>query len=165
MFNSPLPEPWVLILNPWFLTDFQLRLYGKVFSLPRLQITLSSTRLNSYYATPVASSDLFFTFSSPGGSVQPERHMADSTQGGEWLLKNVIILFYGETNISLKINIDSRQPTFIYQLRFSRGPHDLFYRTFTCWTCLKHLVKLANKYKCISIFWPSSPSVLDKFNK
>ena len=35
--------------------------------------------------------------------------MADFTQGGEWLFKNVTIFFYGETNISLKINIDSRQ--------------------------------------------------------
>ena len=39
------------------------------------------------------------------------------------------------------------------------------FRTFNCWTCLKHLVNLANKYKCFSIFWPSSPSVLDKFNE
>ena len=31
-----------------------------------------------------------------------------------------------QTNISQKINIDSKQTTFIYQLRFSRGPHDLF---------------------------------------
>ena len=34
--------------------------------------------------------------------------MADFTQGGEWLF------FYGETNISLKINIDSKQPTCMY---------------------------------------------------
>ena len=31
--------------------------------------------------------------------------------------------------------------------------------------CLKHLVNLANKYKCISIVWPSLLSALDKFNK
>ena len=42
--------------------------------------------------------------------------------------------------------------TFMYQLRFSRGPHDLFFRTFTCWTCLKHVVNLANKYKWLSFF-------------
>ena len=53
-------------------------------------------------------------------------HMGDFTQGGEWLLKNVTIFFYGDANSSLKINIDSKQPTCMYQLRFSRGPHDLF---------------------------------------
>ena len=73
------------------------------------------------------------------------KHMGDFTQGGEWLFKNVIIFLYGETNISLKINIDTKQPTFMYQLRFSRGPHDLFFRTFNCWTCQKHLVNLAKK--------------------
>ena len=34
--------------------------------------------------------------------------------------------FYSETNISLKINIDSKEPLCMYQLRFGRGPHDLF---------------------------------------
>ena len=53
-------------------------------------------------------------------------HMSDFTQGREWLLKNVTSFFYGETSISVKINIDSKQPTFIYQLRFSRVPNDLF---------------------------------------
>ena len=43
----------------------------------------------------------------------------------EWILENVIF-FYDETNISLKINIDSIQPICVYQLRFSRGPHGLF---------------------------------------
>ena len=42
--------------------------------------------------------------------------MEDFTQGGEWLLKNVTTFFYGETNISLKINIDGKQPTCRYQL-------------------------------------------------
>ena len=40
-----------------------------------------------------------------------------------------------------------------------------FFRTLTCWTCLKQLVNLANNCKCVSIFWPSSPSALDKLNK
>ena len=40
-------------------------------------------------------------------------HMGNFTQGGE-------------TNISLKINFKSKQPTSMYQLRFSRGPHDHF---------------------------------------
>ena len=57
-------------------------------------------------------------------------HKANITQGGEWLLKNVIIFFYDETNILLKINIDSKQPICMYQLRFSRGPHDLFFGFF-----------------------------------
>ena len=34
--------------------------------------------------------------------------------------------FYGLTNISLKINIDIKQPTCMYQCKFSRGLHDLF---------------------------------------
>ena len=34
-------------------------------------------------------------------------------------------LFYGRTNISLKINIDSKQKTSMIQLGFRRGPHDL----------------------------------------
>ena len=51
-------------------------------------------------------------------------HMGDFTRGGEWLLKNVTFFFYGETNISLKINIDTKQPTCMYKLRFSRGPHN-----------------------------------------
>ena len=42
-------------------------------------------------------------------------------------LKMSQFFFYGETNISLKINIDTKQPTCMYQLRFSRGPHDLFW--------------------------------------
>ena len=33
-----------------------------------------------------------------------------------------------------KINIDTKQPTCMYQLRFSRGPHHLFFRTFTSLT-------------------------------
>ena len=41
-------------------------------------------------------------------------------------LKNVTIFFYGETNISLKVNIYSKQPLGMYQLRLSRGAHDLF---------------------------------------
>ena len=48
--------------------------------------------------------------------------MGDFTQGGEW--DN---FFYGDTYISLNINIDG-----MYQLRVSRGPHDLSFRTFTC---------------------------------
>ena len=55
-------------------------------------------------------------------------YMGDFTRGGEWLLKNVTFFSYSETNISLKINIDTKQPTCMYQLRFRRGPHDLFWR-------------------------------------
>ena len=40
-------------------------------------------------------------------------------------IKNAIF-FYGETNIALKINIDGKQPTCMYQLRFCRGPYDFF---------------------------------------
>ena len=59
------------------------------------------------------------------GTVLLGAHMADFTEGGEWLLKNVTIFFYGEIIISLKINIDTKQPTCMYQLRFRRCPHDI----------------------------------------
>ena len=54
-------------------------------------------------------------------------HFGDFTRGGEWLLKNATIFFYSETDISLKINIDTKEPTCMYQLRFIRGPHDPFW--------------------------------------
>ena len=41
-------------------------------------------------------------------------------------VKNEKTNLYSETNISLKINIDSKQTTFMYQLRVRRGPHDHF---------------------------------------
>ena len=41
---------------------------------------------------------------------------------------NGTIFFYAETNISLKINIDRKQPTCMYQLWFSRGPQEFFNR-------------------------------------
>ena len=69
-----------------------------------------------------------------------------------WLLKNGTILFYSETYISLNISMAGIQSTFMYQLRVSRGLHDLFFRTFTCWTCLKHLVNLA---KYINLYFMS----------
>ena len=93
--------------------------------------------VHSYLIFPISIQNLradnFYRSICPYGLFHP---------GGEWLLKNVSIFFYGDTNISLKIKTDSKQPTCIYQLRFSRG---LFFRTFTCWTCLKPLVNLANK--------------------
>ena len=49
-----------------------------------------------------------------------EQHLNGLGEQG-WELVNVF-----DTNISLKINIVSKQPTCMYQLRFSRGPHDLF---------------------------------------
>ena len=39
--------------------------------------------------------------------------------------KNGTFFFYGATYISLNMNIDGIQPTFMYPLRVSRGPHDL----------------------------------------
>ena len=50
--------------------------------------------------------------------------MAVFAQGGEWLLKNGDISFYGENHISLNICIDGLQPTCKYQLRVKRGPQD-----------------------------------------
>ena len=35
-------------------------------------------------------------------------HMGDFTWGGEWLLTNITIFYYGETNNSLKINMDTK---------------------------------------------------------
>ena len=40
------------------------------------------------------------------------------TKGGEWLLTNVKFFFYGETNISLKLNIDSKQPTCMWVIPY-----------------------------------------------
>ena len=57
--------------------------------------------------------------------------------GVEKTLKKCHNFFYGETNISLKINIDTKQPTCIYQLRFSRDPHDLFNRPSVAGAVLK----------------------------
>ena len=51
-------------------------------------------------------------------------HMGDFTQGGEWLLKNVPIFFYGKIQTSMNISIDGLQPTCSYELRVSRGPHN-----------------------------------------
>ena len=45
--------------------------------------------------------------------------------GRRMTLKKCHLFFYGETNIPLKINIDSKQPTCMYQLGFSRGPHNI----------------------------------------
>ena len=60
--------------------------------------------------------------------------------GRRMTLKKCHYFFLGDTNISLKINIYSKQPTCIYQLRFGRGPHDLFlqadqikYLTYVYW--------------------------------
>ena len=58
---------------------------------------------------------------------------------------------YGGITISLYLPIKGQQ----------RSSWSLL-GTFTCWTCLKHLVNMAIKWKCISICWPSPPSVLDK---
>ena len=44
------------------------------------------------------------------GPVQDNVYMGNFTQGWEWLLKNGTIFFYREANISLKVNIDSKQP-------------------------------------------------------
>ena len=52
--------------------------------------------------------------------------MSDFTQGGEWLFKKWTIFFFGKTYISLKIYIYSKQPTCMYQLGLSRGPHNFF---------------------------------------
>ena len=52
-----------------------------------------------------------------------EEHMGDFTLGGEWLLKNVPIFFYGKIQTSINISIDGLLPTCRYQLRVSRGPH------------------------------------------
>ena len=38
--------------------------------------------------------------------------------------KNGTIFFYGKIQASLKISIDGLQPTYPYQLRVSRGPHN-----------------------------------------
>ena len=51
-------------------------------------------------------------------------HMGDFTQGGEWLLKNGTIFFYGKIYTSLNISIDGLQPTCRYQLRVSSRPHN-----------------------------------------
>ena len=48
------------------------------------------------------------------GPVQDNVYMGNFTQGWEWLLKNGTIFFYREANISLKVNIDSKQPTWMY---------------------------------------------------
>ena len=64
-----------------------------------------------------------------------EDHMAGLTQGGETLLKNGAIFFYGESYISLNISIDCLQPNCIYQLRVGRGPHD-----FCLWLAIVELV-------------------------
>ena len=45
--------------------------------------------------------------------------------GRRMTLKKWYNFFYGETNISIKINIDTKQLICMYQLRFSGGPHDL----------------------------------------
>ena len=50
--------------------------------------------------------------------------MGDFTQGGEGLLTNGAIFFYGEIYISLNISIDGLQPTCMYQLRVKRSPED-----------------------------------------
>ena len=50
--------------------------------------------------------------------------MAVFTQGGEWLLKNGAIYFYGDNHISLNICIDGLQLTCKYQSGVNRGPHD-----------------------------------------
>ena len=51
-------------------------------------------------------------------------YMGDFTQGGEWLLKNVPVFFYGKIQTTINIGIDGLQPTCMYQLRVSRGPHN-----------------------------------------
>ena len=51
--------------------------------------------------------------------------MGDFTQGGEWLLKNGTISFYGKIYTSLNISIDGSRPTCMYQLRVSRGQKGL----------------------------------------
>ena len=51
-------------------------------------------------------------------------YMGDFIQGGERLLKNGTIFFYGKINTSLNISTDGLQPTCRYQLRVSRGPHN-----------------------------------------
>ena len=52
--------------------------------------------------------------------------MGDFTQGKERLLKKwERKKIYCEAYISLNISIDGIQPTWMYQLKVSRGPHDL----------------------------------------
>ena len=55
--------------------------------------------------------------------------------------KNDLFIFYGWDQW-FKINIDSKQPTCIYQLRFSRGPCDIFFHDYFY---LLKLVNLAQK--------------------
>ena len=78
--------------------------------------------------------------------------MGDFTQGGEWLLKSGAIFDYGKIYISLNISIDGSQPTCMYQLRVSRGPHnfclglalvELVKNTWWTWTINTHLYYLA----------------------
>ena len=53
----------------------------------------------------------------------PLDHMGDFTQGGELLLKNVPVFFYGKIQTTINISIDELQPTCIYQLMVCRRPH------------------------------------------
>ena len=92
----------------------------------------------------------------PYGSIHPGRRMTP---------KKWEFFFYGETYISLDISMSCCTISLCVSIKGQQGSSWSLFRTFTCWTCLKHLVNLANKCKCISIFWPSSPSALDKFNK
>ena len=80
--------------------------------------------------------------------------MGDFIRGGEWLLKNVPIFFYGKIQMSINISIDGLQPTFRYQLSVSRGPHN---------TILGHaLVEIVlNTWWT----WPNSPNSKKKKRK
>ena len=50
-------------------------------------------------------------------------YMGDFPRGGEWLLKNVPIFFYGKIQTSINTSFDGLQPTCRYQLRVNIGPH------------------------------------------
>ena len=140
-----------------------------------LGLSLVELVLNTWWTWPTnINVSLFF------GQVHPVKQVKVSNKEHEdhcWPLINTYKLIEYSTLAIFRDNFFLRQDLYFKKFKYlgftanlylsMKGPQRLlwsFFRTFTCWTCLKHLVNLANKFECI-LFWPSLPNFVDKFNK
>ena len=79
-------------------------------------------------------------------------YMAKFTQGGEWLLK-IGKFCYGGSFISLDISMSFCTISLFESIKGQQRSSWSLFRTFTCWSCLKHLVNLAKKMHLINKSW------------